>query len=108
MRLVFLKKYNINKQLIRNNMTNTSLENINRKVRFLTNLNKSSVGHFAVLKQVDESTGELQTIARAVATTYGEYPRKFSVTSSKIPTLSEGTGRTLAGVEGAILRGQML
>jgi len=88
-------------------MTNITLDNLNRKVRFLTNLNKSSQGHFAVLKQADEE-GELHTVARAVATSYGEYPRKFSVTSSKLPTLSEGGGRTLAGLEAAVLRGSML
>lgn len=88
-------------------MTNITLDNLNRKMRFLANLNKSSQGHFAVLKQTNED-GELQTVARAVATTWGEYPRKFSVTSSKLPTLSEGTGRTLAGLEGAILRGTMI
>ena len=88
-------------------MTNTTLDNLNRKVRFIQNLNKSSIGHFAVLKQADEN-GELHTVARAVATTVGEYPRKFSVTSSRLPTLSEGSKRTLAGLEGAILRGSML
>ena len=88
-------------------MTNITLDNLNRKLRFLANLNKSSQGHFAVLKQTNED-GELQTVARAVATTYGEYPRKFSVTSSKLPTLSEGTGRTLSGLEASILRGSML
>lgn len=88
-------------------MTNITLDNLNRKMRFLANLNKSSQGHFAVLKQTD-ADGELQTVARAVATTRGEYPRKFSVTSSKLPTLSEGGNRTLAGLEGAILRGAML
>lgn len=87
-------------------MTNIIQDNLYRKMRFLTNLNKSSQGHFAVLKQAD-ADGELHTVARAVATTWGEYPRKFSVTSSKLPTLTEGTGRTLAGLEGAILRGTM-
>lgn len=88
-------------------MTNITQDNLYRKMRFLANLNKSSQGHFAVLKQADED-GQLQTVARAVATTYGEYPRKFSVTSSKLPSLSEGTGRTLAGLEASILRGSML
>lgn len=88
-------------------MTNTTLENLTRKVHFMQNLNKLSQGHFAVLKQRNDN-GELQTMARVVATTYGEYPRKFSVTSSKLPTLSMGSNRTLSGIESAVLRGQML
>lgn len=88
-------------------MTNQTFNNLVRKVNFISNINKSSQGHFAVLKQEDES-GQLHTVARVVATTYGEYPRKFSVTSSHIPTLTEGGGRTLAGIEAAVLRGQML
>lgn len=88
-------------------MTNRTFNNLVRKVNFLNNVNKSSQGHFAVLKQEDEN-GNLRTIARVVATSYGEMPRKFSITSSRLPTLTEGGGRTLAGIEAAVLRGQML
>lgn len=88
-------------------MTNRTYNNLVRKINFINNISKSSLGHFAVLKQEDED-GDLQTVARVVATSYGECPRKFSVTSSRIETLSEGGGRTLKGIEGAILRGQML
>ena len=44
-------------------MTNITQDNLYRKMRFLANLNKSSQGHFAVLKQADED-GQLQTVAR--------------------------------------------
>lgn len=87
--------------------SNIAEENTIRAIKFIKNINKSSMGHFAVLKQRSESDGSLKTIARVVTTTIGEYPRKFSVTSSKISTLSEGTGRTLSGVKKAILRGQI-
>ena len=43
-------------------MTNITQDNLYRKMRFLANLNKSSQGHFAVLKQADED-GQLQTVA---------------------------------------------
>ena len=39
-------------------MTNIIQDNLYRKMRFLANLNKSSQGHFAVLKQAD-ADGEL-------------------------------------------------
>ncbi len=88
-------------------MTNRIYNNLVRKVNFISNISKSSIDHYAVLKQEDEN-GELNTIARVVAMTKGERPRKFSITSSKLPTLTEGGGRTLAGIEAAVLRGQML
>lgn len=88
-------------------MTNRTFNNLVRKINFISNINKSSLGHFAVLKQEDED-GQVRTVARVVATSYGESPRKFSVTSSRLPTLTEGSGRTLTGIEGAVLRGQML
>ena len=69
-------------------MTNTTFQNLVRKINFIDNINKSSQGHFAVLKQTDEDGNE-RTVARVVATSWGERPRKFSVTSSRIPTLTE-------------------
>ena len=88
-------------------MNNRTFNNLVRKINFISNINKSSQGHFAVLKQEDEN-GDLHTVARVVATSWDERPRKFSVTSSRLPTLTEGGGRTLAGIEAAVLRGQML
>ena len=88
-------------------MTNLTLENIDRKIRFLRNINKSSIGHFACLKQYDED-GDLKSVVRVVASTKGEYPRKFYVTSSRLPHLERGRGYTLESIEDSLLDGPIV